>query len=227
MLSHDSALCLAVLLAFGATLAPAASAACEGPREIREASLESIKAFVGATGKSVLTFAGFSGAGYERQDRLIEQASRVLDAHDPSKTLINIGATAEGIGIVYELARRKGFTTMGIVSTLARDERVALSKCADYVFFVKDETWGGRVEGAERLSPTSTAMVEVSTAFVGIGGGEVARDEMLAARRAGKPVEFIPADMNHEVARQKARKKGQAEPADFRGAAHAALAGGK
>jgi len=48
---------------------------------------------------------------------------------------------------------------------------------------------------------------------------------MLAARRAGKPVTFIPADMNHEIAREKARKKGEAEPTDFRGSAHAALAG--
>lgn len=37
------------------------------------------------------------------------------------KVLINSGATAEGIGQVYELAKRRGFTTIGIVSSLARD----------------------------------------------------------------------------------------------------------
>jgi hypothetical protein len=60
--------------------------------------------------------------------------------------------------------------------------------------------------------------------FFAIGGGKVAGDEMLAARQAGKPVTFIPADMNHKIAREKAQKKGQAEPTDFRGSVHCALA---
>jgi hypothetical protein len=69
-------------------------------------------------------------------------------------------------------------------------------------------------------------MVESSTSFVAIGGGMVARDEMLEAREAGKPVTFIPADMNHKIAREKASKRGQAEPTDFRGPAHSALTNG-
>ena len=115
---------------------------------------------------------------------------------------------------------------MGIVSTLARDERVALAKCVDYVLFVKDSTWGGQVPGTNHLSPTSAAIVESSTSFVAIGGGDVTRDEMLAAGQSGKPVTFIPADMNHKIAREKARKRGEAEPIDFRGSAHPALAKG-
>jgi hypothetical protein len=115
---------------------------------------------------------------------------------------------------------------MGIVSTLAREERVALSKCVDYVCFVKDRTWGGQVPGTNHLSPTSAAIVESGTSFVAIGGGDVTRDEMLAARQAGRPVTFIPADMNHEIAREKARKRGEAEPTDFQGSAHRALAPG-
>ena len=150
----------------------------------------------------------------------------MLDGQDAANTLINIGATAEGISAVYDIAKLKGFTTMGIVSTLARDERVALSQCVDYVFFVKDRTWGGQVPGTHHLSPTSAAIVESGTSFVAIGGGDAARDEMLAARQAGKPVTFIPADMNHTIARAKAQKRGEAEPTDFRGSAHPALAKG-
>jgi hypothetical protein len=119
-----------------------------------------------------------------------------------------------------------GFTTMGIVSSLAQAERVALSPCVDYLFYVPDDSWGGRVRGGERLSPTSEAIVAVSSAFVGIGGGDVARDELSAARKRGKPVVFIPADMNHGLAREKARKRGEPEPTDFRGSAHTGLAGG-
>jgi hypothetical protein len=97
-----------------------------------------------------------------------------------------------------------------------------LSPCVDEVFFIKDATWGGRLPGVA-VSPTSAALMAVSHRVVGIGGGEVARDEMLAARAAGIPVRFLAADMNHAIARDKARNKGQAEPVDFRGAAHAAL----
>ena len=58
---------------------------------------------------------------------------------------------------------------------------------------------------------------------VGIGGGDVARDELLAAQRMGKRVSFVPADMNHRLALDKAASKGLSAPTDFRGAAHAAL----
>ncbi len=198
--------------------------ACEGPRKVREASVEDIEAFVRDKQMEVLTFAGYSGARYEDPKAMLGRASKILDGLDPAKTLINIGATEGGIGAVYELAKRKGFTTMGIVSTLAREERVHLSKCVDYVFFVPDTYWGGKVPGADKLSPTSAALVKSSTSFVAIGGGEVTRDEMLAARHAGKPVTFFPAEMNHKIARERAAKKGEPDPADFRGAAHAALA---
>lgn len=215
---------LVVLITCILAVIPGAANACDGPREVREATLASIQSFIHGKKMTVLTLAGYSGAQYQDPGAMLERASRILEAQDPTKTLINIGATAEGIGAVYEIAKKKGFTTMGIVSTLARDERVTLSHCVDYVFYVQDSMWGGQVPGASRLSPTSAALVEASAAFVAIGGGDVTRDEMLAARRAGKPVTFVPADMDHEIAREKAQKRGEPAPTDFRGSAHAALA---
>lgn len=214
------------LIACCLAVTPGAANACDGPREEQEATAASIEAFMRGRQMTVLTFAGYSGAQYEDPKAMMKEASRVLDGQDPAKTLINIGATEVGIGAVYELAKQRGFTTMGIVSTLARDEHAPLSPCVDYVFYVKDSHWGGKVPGTDELSPTSVAMVESSALFVAIGGGETARDEMLAARQAGKPVTFIPADMNHKIAREKAQKKGRPEPTDFRGAVHAALAAG-
>ncbi len=137
--------------------------------------------------------------------------------------MINIGATAEGIGAVYPLAKQMGFTTVDIVSSLARDHGVAFSPCVDHVFVVKDATWGGRLPGQRALSPTSRALVETSKAVVGVGGGEVARDELVAAREARKSVWFVLTDMNHALAREKARRQGLAPPSDFRGAVQRAL----
>ncbi|MGH9371290.1 MAG: hypothetical protein ACRD15_07160 [Vicinamibacterales bacterium] len=67
-------------------------------------------------------------------------------------------------------------------------------------------------------------MVGVSNRLIAIGGGEVSRDEAIAARRAGKPVRFIPADMNQAVARERATKRGQPPPTDFKSAVADAIA---
>lgn len=192
---------------------------CDPPSAIKEAGPQEIRAFFKGKKMRVLTFVGYSGAEYENKTVVLEQATRILDQYELKKTIVNIGATAEGIGAVYEAAKRKGFLTTGIVSTQAKDNEVALSPCVDIVFYVKDATWGGLLSGTESLSPTSQAMVENSDVIVAIGGGEVARDELIAAKRSGKEAQFIPADMDH----QKARKKGQPAPSDFHGAAATAV----
>ncbi|HOB94996.1 MAG TPA: hypothetical protein PK306_17470 [Aquabacterium sp.] len=202
---------------------PGLAADCSGPPRQQVAAPEAVVAAVRARGLQVLTFVGYSGAGYQDDAAMQALAARVLDAADPARVLVNAGGTAEGIGAVYALAKARGFATLGIVSTLARDEGVALSPCVDTVFFVPDASWGGLDGASGRLSPTSQAMVQASDRLVAIGGGEVARDELLAARTLGKPVQFHAADLQHAGAVDKARRKGQPVPTDFRGAAHAAL----
>lgn len=199
-----------------------ATAASERVVDLRE-----LRRFLRARHQRVLTLAGYSGSGYEDPAALLTQAAAVLDAHDPVTTLLNIGATAQGIGAVYELAKHRGYTTLGIVSVLAREHGVALSPWVDHVFYLRDATWGGRLPGSRRLSPTSAAVVAASAAIVAFGGGDIARDEMAAARRAGKPVLFVPADLNHQLALQKAAKSGAPRPTDFRGAAHLRFARGR
>ena len=191
---------------------------------VKNAGQQDIRAFFKGTGKTVLTFIGYSGAGYEDENSLRKHAEAVLGEFSPAKTIVNIGATPDGIGAIYEIAKRKGFVTTGIVSSQAKEYNVALSPHVDHVFYVTDATWGGFLTGTKQLSPTSKAMVENSDIVVGVGGGEVARDELIEAKRLGKKVRFIPADMNHQKARDSARKKKQPEPVDFRGAADAAFA---
>jgi hypothetical protein len=114
--------------------------------------------------------------------------------------------------MVYPIAQRKGFRTIGIVSSRAEKEGAAMSDDVEVVYVVQDHTWGGR-QGT-RLSPTSEVMVEASDEMIAIGGGAIARDELDEARRRGKPVAFFPAEM-------KARKSDTPPPNDFRGEADA------
>lgn len=212
--ARPARLCLGLVV----SLIAGAAMGCELPSTMREATPEEIRAFFAAKKITVVTFLGYSGAGYEDEAAMLEQATRMLAQFDPKTTIVNSGATAEGIGAVYKIAKQMGFVTSGIVSTQARENKVPLSPCVDIVFFVADATWGGFLSGTDELSPTSKAMVENSDMLVAIGGGEVARDELIVAKRSGKRVQFIPADMNHEIAREKAKKKGRSAPTDFRGA---------
>lgn len=195
--------------------------ACEPPRSPMQSTPSDVRAFFKGQKKLVLTFLGYSGAGYEDEAALLRHVNAILDRHSPSTTIVNIGATPDGIGRVYDVAKQRGFSTTGIVSTQARESHASISPCVDHAFYIEDATWGGFIEGSDRLSPTSAAMVEVSDHLVAIGGGDVARDELLAARRAGKDTTFIAADMNHRIAIEKAAKKGAPPPTDFRGAADA------
>ena len=174
--------------------------------------------FFAQQNKAVLTFLGFSGSGYEEPDRMLDAASDVLDDVDPADTIINIGATPDGIGAVYEIAKDRGFKTTGIVSTQAIEHQLTASSKVDRVFLVQDQFWGGYLDDGESLSPTSKVIVEVSHLVVAIGGGMVSRDEFLATKKADKKTWFIPAEMNHKRAIEKAQRKGLPIPADFRGA---------
>lgn len=143
------------MLMLGWTTMTSQAIDCDGPREVREAPPAAVKAYVLGTGKSVLTFGGYSASGYEDPQAMLVRAERELAARRPADTLVNIGATAVGIGAVYDVAKRLGFTTMGIVSSLAREEKVELSRCVDLVFYVPDSSWGGRLPQGDRLGPSS------------------------------------------------------------------------
>ncbi len=194
------------------------AAACDLDTTVRNATPAEIAIFFAEARKQVVTFVGYSGAQYQDETALLQAAQEALAGFEPSRTLVNIGATADGIGAVYALAKREGFVTTGIVSTQARRYTAGLSPCVDHVFYVEDANWGGFIDDQKTLSPTSTAMVHSSDVMIAIGGGAIARDELIAARRLGKAVRFIPADMNHQIARDKANKKGLPAPVSFAGA---------
>jgi hypothetical protein len=196
-------------------------ASAAGPRSIvHPANADAAIIRISEAGRSVVTFVGFSGTGYEDAAAVERVIAKLLDDLSPTSVLICAGATPEGIGAVYPLARKRGFTTIGIVSALAEKEGATFSKDVDTVFVIADDTWGGlNTDG--KLSQTSSAMVGAADEMIAIGGGEIARDEIAAAMAMGKRVRYIVADMNHAAAIRKAKEMRQSEPDDFRGPVHA------
>ena len=186
---------------------------------------EEAVAFIKSMGKVLLTFYGFSGLGYEDEQEMLRIAREMLSKYSPETTLVNIGASSTGIGAIYPLAKSMGFTTAGIISTQALEYLEDISEAVDHICFIEDEQWGGKLPNSNELSPTSRAMVECSDILIGIGGGGISLDEMLAGHEQGKEILYFPADMNHERASRQAEKKGLPPPQSFKGAAHETLSG--
>ncbi len=164
----------------------------------------------------VVTFLGFSDAGYDDEAKVRKTLLTELKNFDPSDTIVCSGATAEGIGMIYSLAVLQGFHTAGIVSSQALAEGVQFSTQCEAVFVVDDNTWGGK-QANECLSATSQAVVDVSDVMIGIGGGAITRDELEGGRKKGKTVRFHKADMDHSRAIASAAKAGKLPPREFGG----------
>ena len=176
---------------------------------------EGAVSFIRSRGKVVLTFYGYSGMGYEDEQGMLKHAREVLAQYRPDKTLVVAGATREGIGAIYPLAKSIGFETAGIVTTRALKYPERISEAVDHICFMPDDQWGGKLPESDELSPTSRAMVDCSDILVGIGGGEISQAEMLEGKKQGKPIQYFPAEMNHETAIRHAQKKGLPTPESF------------
>ena len=168
-------------------------------------------------GKTVLTFFGYSGMGYEDEEGMLQVVQDILSQYLPQRTLINIGATEVGVGKAYALAKSLGFETSGIVSTEALEYPDDISTMVDHICFIKDSQYGGKLPNSDELSPTSRAMVDSSDILVAIGGGDISRDELLEGKKLGKPVQYFSADMNHERMIRRAQKMGETSPKSFTG----------
>jgi hypothetical protein len=187
-----------------------------------EMTLSQALVFFKSQRKTVVTFFGYS-ADYENEKAMLKIAEDVLARYSPETALINIGATSGGVGAIYPIAKAMGFTTTGIVSSLAVAYLDDISDAVDHVCFILDNQWGGKLPNSNDLSPTSQAMVACSDILIGIGGGEISREEMIAGREQGKPIHFYPAEINHEYWVQRAQKMNLPAPYTFWGAAHEAF----
>jgi hypothetical protein len=182
---------------------------------------EAISFFKGY-GKTVLTFFGYS-MKYEDEEMIFKIVRDMLSKHSSETTLVNYGATTGGLGAMYPLAKKMGFVTTGIVSTLALEYPDGISDAVDHVCFIADKQWGGNLPNSNELSPTSKAMVACSNILVAIGGNEISRDELLAGKESGKPIQYFPAEMDHAAAIQRAKRMGLPPPGSFWGSVHDVL----
>ena len=163
-----------MLAAFG--LAPHAGKppACASPRVHDASTPAQVRAFFTTRHQTVVTFLGYSGAEYEDPAALVRHATAILDRLDPKRTIVNIGATRDGVGALYDPAKKKGFATSGIVSSQARDGPAALARpttCSSSMMR------GGAVLAGMKAAGAGVGRDGgVSDRLVAFGGGEVTRD---------------------------------------------------
>ncbi len=181
---------------------------------------EEVIAYFKSQRKTVLTFFGYSGFQYDEEPEVLEIARRVLSDYSPETTLVNIGVTAEGAGIIYPVAKEMGFRTTGIVSTRVMNHPHRISTDVDVICVVVDTVWGGYLPNSNTLSPTSQAMVACSDVLIAIGGGKISRDELIVAKEMGKTFQYFPAPMDRAWAIERARQKGVPPPKSFDGEVH-------
>jgi len=208
------------LLAIFLTTCCLSLARADDPPPVQTSTSEDVANYLKTQGMDLQSFGGYSGAGYNNKAAVEKWVGTWLNKLNPSRDIIGSGATKDGIGqIVYDMAKQKGFKTIGIVSEKAAAYPGDISPNCDKVFYIKDNTWGGFADGSKKLNPTSQAWVDNSKEVHYAGGNDVAGAEMYGAKQAGVPVDFVAADMNHASAITKAAKQGKPAPTDFSGTA--------
>ena len=173
---------------------------------------------VKALDKKVYTLFGYSALDYEEKDAVLAQIKAELEKLNPSEWVVNIGATEEGIGGAYKVAKELGFATIGIVSTQALSYSGNFSPYVDTIYIVNDPNWGGFVPGTDKLTEATKAFLGVSDSIAAYGGGENTAVTLREAKKLGLAISYTLADMNHE----KAAKQSRGKAIDFKGAAFAA-----
>ena len=153
---------------------------------------EAIHYLNGISKKKFVTFLGYSSE-YANPENLTKQIKRALSDFDPKSDLIMAGATVQGIGSVYPIAKEMGFETAGIVSSLAHHSQ-NISPFADFVFYILSEQWGGyqSLNGEETqqplLDPVSKVIVRTTHLAIRLDGGKIAKIEAKELKKLGKTV---------------------------------------
>ncbi|SUA90072.1 Uncharacterised protein [Pandoraea pulmonicola] len=136
-----------------------------------------------------MVFSGFSGLGYEDPSKLKEEIKeeigRAVELYGPARLCVAAGATREGIGIAYEVAKSNwpDIVTIGVVSAQARRWGGESEYC-DHVIYVDDpgETWEVLDEKGKSYMAYLARNNESNSStgeFLAFGGGNVTLKELL------------------------------------------------
>lgn len=172
-----------------------------------------------SSGRIIHSIFGFSGLGYRHPDDVMQAVENDLRQLNPDITTVAIGATEEGIGAAYKVARDLGFTTLGIVSSKSIVYDGRYSDFVDEVVIVHDTEWGGYVPGSTDMTPTTQVFVKGSDSIAAYGGGQITAVSIREAKKRGVKVTYTPAEMNPDNIE---RDNANASEAELRGAAYAA-----
>jgi hypothetical protein len=166
-------------------------------------SSEEIIELVRSQRKKIYTIFGYSALGYESQADMLACVRERLSKVSPQEWIVAIGATEEGVGACYEIAKQLGFTTIGIVSTQALSYSGKFSDFVDMIYIVNDDLWGGYIPGTKKLAETTKTFLSISDTVLALGGGENTAVTLEKAKSIGLPFEYIPFDMNHDIAKER------------------------
>lgn len=134
--------------------------------------------------RHIIVVGGYSGRGYGDPEAVRQEVRRLLESlvsEHGSNLLVVSGATAVGIGLVYEVAKDLEISTLGVVSELATSEE--LSGFCDYVLFIEDPEGSWQVKSDDGDSYLVEAAREGQMVY--FGGGEVAAMEIEEAKEKG------------------------------------------
>ncbi|ATW33821.1 hypothetical protein [Candidatus Williamhamiltonella defendens] len=168
--------------------------------------------------KHVMVFSGFSELDYKDVDALETKITSILEdaikTHSLDKLIVVAGATGDGIGRVYQIAKTLNIRTIGIVSEEAKKYYSNFPYC-DEVFFVNDpnETWKVLDEGGKSYMvyvATKKEDIHRTGEFLVFGGGQVTVSELEEAKALGNDniktaiyADFEPSPERLEARRQK------------------------
>lgn len=169
------------------------------PLEANQAIHQILKA---KRNKTIHSLFGYSDLGYKNKKHIMNKIEADLKRLDPNNTIILIGATEAGIGEAYQIAKKLGFETMGIVSIRALNYSGKFSPFVDQIFIINDPIWGGYAPNTNELSSVAKVFLAVSDFISAYGGGNNTLSVLQNADLLKIPYSFVPANMNSTNAKK-------------------------
>lgn len=176
--------------------------------------------------KRVVVFSGYSGRGYadatvyaefnepylDLENTLSGILDKEIERYGKENIVVVAGATEDGIGAVYGVAKSKNLTTLGIVSEEAEKYNVPIAEDCDNHVYVPDPSGTWKVldpNGESYMVNVAKGNASYKGKFYSLGGGDVTVSELQEAERLGIKTEV------HENFRPNKAKVEYTEGMDF------------